>query len=244
VVPPEWNDTTHTGLGGINIVGGFTTSSLLFKSLATIYCGAWSLLVDSFEESETQSYQPCIPQVLDLFNNIKENKSTGDLTEQQWLPAFFQSITDGHDRQDKFDKKIGFKDIIAKDRLDHDAKEGDNLEKINYFGYRETTLKSHIREYIKQVQEQGKRMFLSHFTSTSYHPWGLPRSFSSTDYLNTKDKMGWHEDFNKYLNAVRSTDAWLGELLQIFEDLAFPMRRLLSSSEITARRSRKTFPPR
>jgi arylsulfatase A-like enzyme len=29
--------------------------------------------------------------------------------------------------------------------------------------------------------------------------------------------MGWHRDFNSYLNTVRFQDAWLGELLQLFE---------------------------
>ncbi|KAG8362096.1 hypothetical protein FVEN_g2 [Fusarium venenatum] len=227
VVIPEWNDTTQDGFGGINIVGGLTTSSVSVKSLATTLCGAWSMPVDKFEESETQSYQPCIPQILDLFNNIKENKSTGDFTELQWVPAFFQSITDGYDRQDKFDKKIGFKEIITKNRLEHDAKEGEELEEINYFGYAETTLNSHVRDYIKQVQEEGKRMFLSHFTSTTHHPWGVPKSFNSTGYLNTKDNMGWHEDFNKYLNAMRFTDAWLGEFLQIFDDLGISNETLI-----------------
>ncbi|KAM6513898.1 hypothetical protein FALCPG4_015095 [Fusarium falciforme] len=224
---PEWNDTTQDGFGGINVVGGFTTASLSFKSMAAIHCGAWPMPVDSFEESETQSYQPCIPQVLDLFNNIKENKSTDDFVEQQWLPAFFQSITDGYDRQDKFDKKIGFKHIVTKGRLDHDADEGEDLEEINYFGYAETTLKSHIKDYIKQVQEQGKRMFLSHFTSTTHHPWGVPKSFKSTNYLNTQGNMEWHKDFNNYLNSMRFTDAWLGELLQIFDDFGMSNETLI-----------------
>ncbi|KAI5463529.1 alkaline-phosphatase-like protein [Mariannaea sp. PMI_226] len=224
---PQWNDTTPEGFGGINVVGGFTTSSLSFKSMAAIHCGAWSMPVDSFEESETQSYQPCIPQVLDLFNNIKADKSTDDFLEQQWLPAFFQSITDGYDRQRKFDKKIGFKHIVTKDRLEDDAGVDDDLEEINYFGYAETTLKSHIVDYIKQIQKEGKRMFFSHFTSTTHHPWGVPSSFQKTEYLNTKDKMSWHEDFDNYLNAIRFTDAWLGELLQTFDDFGMSNETLV-----------------
>ncbi|RGP80589.1 hypothetical protein FLONG3_1328 [Fusarium longipes] len=215
---PEWKDTTPDGFGGINIVGGFTTSSLSMKSAAAIHCGSWCMPVNSFEESETQSYQPCLPQILNLFNNIKENKTTDEMTEQQWEPAFFQSITEGYDRQDKFDRKIGFKEIIAKDRLDKDTKEGEELEKINYFGYAETLLDPYIRDYIKNVTEQGKRMFLSHFTSTTHHPWGLPKSVNSTDYLETKDSMSMHQDLNWYLKAVRFTDAWLGQLLQILQD--------------------------
>ncbi|KAH7233224.1 alkaline-phosphatase-like protein [Fusarium tricinctum] len=218
VAIPQWNDTAADGYGGINVVGGFTTSSLSFKSMAAIHCGAWSMPVDGFEESETDSYQPCIPQVLDLFNKIKKDKKSDDFLEQQWYPAFFQSITDGYDRQDKFDKKIGFEHIVTKEVLEDDKKDGDDLEEINYFGFAETTLKSHIHDYLKQVKDEGKRMFFSHFTSTTHHPWGVPESFEKTDYLKTNGKMKWHEDFNSYLNAVRFTDAWLGELLQTFDD--------------------------
>jgi hypothetical protein len=223
VAIPQWNDTTQEGYGGINVVGGFTTSSLSFKSMAAIHCGSWSMPVDGFEESETDSYQPCIPQVLNLFNELKEDKTkksktSKDFLEQQWYPAFFQSITDGYDRQDKFDKKIGFEHIVTRERLEDDKNDDDDLEEINYFGFAETTLKRHIKDYLKQVNDEGKRMFFSHFTSTTHHPWGVPNSFQTTDYLNTDGKMKWHEEFNSYLNAVRFTDAWLGELLQIFDD--------------------------
>ncbi|KAK7430701.1 hypothetical protein QQZ08_002745 [Neonectria magnoliae] len=215
---PEWNDVTRHGYGGINVVGGLTTSSVSTKSLAAIHCGTWPMPVDKFEESETQSYQPCIPQVLELFNQMKENQSTADFRDQQWYPAFFQSVTDDYDRQAKFDRKIGFKHIVTKNRLEEEAGEDDDLEEINYFGYPETTLKRHMEEYIKDAKSSGKRMFLSHFTSTTHHPWVLPRDFKSTQYLHTQGTMRWHKDFNKYLNTVRWNDHWLGEMMQMFDD--------------------------
>ncbi|EGU74672.1 hypothetical protein FOPG_08605 [Fusarium oxysporum f. sp. conglutinans race 2 54008] len=218
VAIPQWNDTAQEGYGGINVVGGFTTSSLSFKSMAAIHCGAWSMPVDGFEESETDAYQACIPQVFNLFNKLKDDKKSKDFLEQQWYPAFFQSITDGYDRQDKFDDKIGFEHIVTRGRLEDDRKNGEELEEINYFGFPETTLKGHIEDYLKEVKEKGKRMFFSHFTSTTHHPWGVPKSFEKTDFLNTEGKMGWHSEFNDYLNAMRFTDAWLGELLQTFDD--------------------------
>ncbi|KLO90622.1 uncharacterized protein LW93_11043 [Fusarium fujikuroi] len=221
VAIPQWNDTAQEGYGGINVVGGFTTSSLSFKSMAAIHCGAWSMPVDGFEESETDAYQACIPQVFNLFNKLKDekkSKKSKDFLEQQWYPAFFQSITDGYDRQDKFDDKIGFEHIVTRSRLEDDRKKGEELEEINYFGFPETTLKGHIEDYLKEVKEKGKRMFFSHFTSTTHHPWGVPKSFEKTDFLNTEGKMGWHSEFNDYLNAMRFTDAWLGELLQTFDN--------------------------
>ncbi|KAL4731888.1 hypothetical protein ACLX1H_000883 [Fusarium chlamydosporum] len=224
---PQWNDTTKEGYGGINVVGGFTTSSLSFKSMAAIHCGAWSMPVDGFEESETDSYQPCIPQVLNLFNKMKKDKPSKNFLEQQWYPAFFQSITDGYDRQDKFDKKIGFEHIVTRERLEEEKQKGDDLEEINYFGFAETTLKRHVKDYLKTVNDEGKRMFFSHFTSTTHHPWGVPSSFKTTDYLNTNGKMKWHEEFNSYLNAVRFTDAWLGELLQTFDEFGMTNETLI-----------------
>ncbi|KAF5022714.1 hypothetical protein F66182_5262 [Fusarium sp. NRRL 66182] len=227
VAIPQWNDTAQDGYGGINVVGGFTTSSLSFKSMAAIHCGAWPMPVDNFEESETESYQPCIPQILNLLNKMKDNKPSEDYLEQQWHPAFFQSITDGYDRQDKFDMKIGFEHIVTRDRLEADLNEGEELEEINYFGFAETTLKSHIEDYLGQIKDQGKRMFLSHFTSTTHHPWDVPSSFPKTDYLKISGNSGWHQDFNSYLNAMRFTDAWLGELLQTFDDFGMTNETLV-----------------
>ncbi|KAF7553663.1 hypothetical protein G7Z17_g3444 [Cylindrodendrum hubeiense] len=214
----EWNDTTKQGFGGINIVGGLTTSSVSTKSLAAIHCGAWPMPVDKFEEAETESYQPCLPQVLELFNRLKSNQSTSDFREQEWNPAFFQSVTDGYDRQAQFDKQIGFKHIITKDKIDELSTEEDNLQTINYFGYAETTLKAHMENYIVEAKLNKQRMFFSHFTSTTHHPWALPKGFKSNRYIDAKGTMRWHKDFNKYLNTVRFNDAWLGEMMQMFED--------------------------
>lgn len=213
---PQWNDTTREGYGGINVQGGFTTSSLSFKSMSAIHCGAWSMPVDSFEEADHTPYQPCIPQILDMLNRKKDKESkSDDYLEQQWYPAFFQSITDGYDRQKKFDNDIGFQHIVTKHRLDHDAREANKeLEEINYFGYAETTLTSHIEDYLKEIKEEGKRMFLSHFTSTTHHPWGTPKDFKSQEYIEDHS----HKDFNNYLNAIRFTDAWLGQLMQMLDD--------------------------
>ncbi|RYC77357.1 hypothetical protein BFJ63_vAg19769, partial [Fusarium oxysporum f. sp. narcissi] len=215
---PEWNDTTQDGYGGINVIGGFTAASLSFKSLAATHCGVWPMPVDSFQESEAQSYQPCMSQILHLFNLNKEAKTaSNDFLEQKWLTAFFQSITDKYDRQDRFNNEMGFEEIVAKDVLEQRAKARSGLEEINYFGYPETTLKTHVRQLIEKVQREKKRMFFSHFTSTTHHPWGLPRDSKKIEYVNTQGNMGWHRDFNSYLNTVRFQDAWLGELLQLFE---------------------------
>ncbi|OAA37412.1 Sulfatase domain containing protein [Metarhizium rileyi] len=214
-----WNDRTKAGFGGINVIGSLTTSSVSTKSLAAIHCGAWPMPVDMFEEAETESYQPCLPEILELFNKMKKNSSSGNFHEQQWYPAFFQAVTDGYDRQDKFDSKIGFKHIINKNRIKHDALRNPELEEINYFGFPETALRTYMTDYIKNATANNQRMFLSHFTSTTHHPWAVPKWFNTSEYMGSAHGlMQTHKDLNSYLNTVRFNDAWIGQLMQIFDD--------------------------
>ncbi|KAJ3454273.1 hypothetical protein MRS44_018167 [Fusarium solani] len=209
VPTPEWNDTTQHGFGGINVVGGLTTASLSLKSMTAILCGVWPLPVDNFEESEAQSYQPCIPQILHLFNQLKENEPTDDFLEQQWLSAFFQSVTDRYDRQDKFDGKIGFDHIVTRKRLEQDAKESTILEKINYFGYPETTLRPHIRDYIEKS------------TGTTQADVPLPLHQHHPSPLGSAEGLPIYGTFDDYGIADETLFVFVGDHGQAFkEDVA------------------------
>lgn len=215
----EWKHDNQEGFGGINIQGALTTSSVSTKSLAAIHCGTWPLPVDMFEEAETSPYQPCIPQILELFNSMKEDYSADDFREQKWWSGFFQASTDDYDRQSKFDHNIGFEHVVNRKRIGKDGRWDPDLAEINYFGYPETALKKYIDDYITEALASNQRMFLSHFTSTTHHPWSTPKSFKSQDYFG--DAHGLvenHKDLNNYLNTVRFGDAWLGQLMQLFED--------------------------
>lgn len=215
----EWNDKTKDGFGGVNVNGGLTTSSVSTKSLAAVHCGAWPMPVDMFEEAETESYQPCLPELLQLFNTLKPNTSSSNFRDHQWYPAFFQAVTDGYDRQDKFDSKIGFKHIVNKNRIKEDAENNPELEEINYFGFPETALKTYITDYITNATANNQRMFLSHFTSTTHHPWAVPKWFNSSEYMGSAHGlMQTHKDLNSYLNTIRFNDAWIGQLMQLFDD--------------------------
>ncbi|KAJ9424086.1 alkaline-phosphatase-like protein [Fusarium oxysporum] len=216
---PVWNDQTKPGFGGVNVVGGLTSSSVSTKSLAAAHCGAWA----------HGRQHPCIPQILELFNKVKGNTTKRDdkpedkpqkkrdwwgfggtaqakFHEYQWKPAFFQAVTDHYDRQGQ----------VTKPRLDEEAKDNPEMEEINYFGYPETDLREHIRKFISDGIAEDKRLFMSHFTSTTHHPWGVPKWFEKEKYMGKEG--GNHQDLDKYLNTIRFTDAWLGELMQMFED--------------------------
>jgi hypothetical protein len=224
---PVWNDKTKPGFGGVNVVGGLTSSSVSTKSLAAAHCGAWPMAVNMFEEAELESYQPCIPQILELFNKVKTNKTArgwfglggnqhAKFHEYQWKPGFFQAVTDSYDRQDKFDAKIGFDFKVTKPKLDEEARGNPKMEEINYFGYPETDLKEHIKKFINDGLTENKRLFMSHFTSTTHHPWGVPKWYDTQKFMGNQG--GRHQDFDKYLNTIAFTDRWLGELMQMFED--------------------------
>lgn len=67
--------------------------------------------------------------------------------------------------------------------------------------------------------ENKTRLFLSHFTSTTHHPWSTPREFEYVDYFSTHGVMAKsHEDRNSYLNAVRYVDTWLGEVMKLLDE--------------------------
>lgn len=66
------------GYGGINVVGGFIVSSVLIKSFVVQYCGVWLFFVDKFEEVGLNSYQFCLFQIFDFFNQYKDENEMGE----------------------------------------------------------------------------------------------------------------------------------------------------------------------
>ncbi|KAK5987239.1 hypothetical protein PT974_11363 [Cladobotryum mycophilum] len=228
--PPatEWNDPAQQGFGGINVVGALTPSSVSTKSLMTSHCGAWPLPIDMFEEADLQSYQPCLPQILNMFNQLNLNESTDDFRNHEWYPAFFASVVDDYDRQHKFEDKIGFKHYVNKKVIDEDALRDDDVEEINYFGYPETALVQHVKDYIGNITANNQRMFFSHFTSTTHHPWATPKWFKKVDYMGSANGASYsHAQFNDYLNTIHFVDTWLGKLMSIFEEAGIANETLI-----------------
>ena len=219
----NWNDKSKGKSGGVNVVGSYTAATSSIKSLGAIHCGVWPLAVDSCVESHLQSYQPCLPRVFQLFNEIgKGNSNATDYRGQKWKTAFFQSISDAFDAQDSMDEMIGFDSVVTRVEVDEEIAAGKaDEEEINYFGYPETAIKSKIKDFIEGAKENNERMFLSHFTSTTHHPWGIPSWFNETVYMGDAEEglLTSHEDMNNYLNTIHFTDYWIGEFMQMLEEL-------------------------
>lgn len=95
-------------MGGLNVHGALTGSSLTFKSILGSHCGVHPLPVDLLEETGLEIYQPCLPQLFELFNTRKNPYAPSEISERDdsasealknpWKSVFMQSITDDYDR--------------------------------------------------------------------------------------------------------------------------------------------------
>ncbi|EEH35361.2 sulfatase domain-containing protein [Paracoccidioides lutzii Pb01] len=228
LLPGVWRDQADPGMGGINVVGAVTGSTLSFKSVIGSHCGVGPLPRDFLEEVNAQIYQPCIPQIMELFNNQKKSNDGKDGKEsllehrasvhrRKWESVFVQSITDQYDRQDELNRHMNFGQSFVRETLDNKTSKyyTPDAEEINYFGYAETAVKPFLRDLISDVIANNKRLFLSHFTSTTHHPWGVPKSFNKTEYMGSE---GSHEHMNDFLNVIHYDDMWLGELLGLLDE--------------------------
>jgi hypothetical protein len=138
-----WEDTADAGMGGLNINGVTTGASLSFKSEIVNHCGVWPLPVDFMDEITSDIYQPCIMQVLELFNQFKNHAnddsfagSSKDLRERKWTSVFMQAVTGIYADQNVLNEHIGFKKTVYREDISQkDAKHyHDDMEEINYFG--------------------------------------------------------------------------------------------------------------
>lgn len=228
-------------LGGINVEGVLTGSSLSFKSAVMHYCGVQPLPVNFMEEATSKIYQPCIMQILALFNQLKDGSASDSMHERRWKSIFLQSITGRYDSQDALNAKMGFNETVNKETLIDSKSKYYHLgmAKINYFGwvsqspltcvcnitniggnrYPEPELFPYIQDAVNDAVENKTRLFLSHFTSTTHHPWGTPKGFHYEDYYPTQGaRAKYHEDMNSYLNAVRYVDTWLGNVMDLLNE--------------------------
>lgn len=230
--PGSWRNMKKDR-GGINVVGALTGSTATFKSFLGSHCGVQPLPVDFTVEAHSAIYQPCIPSILKLFNHNKvspaQERGSSDFQESEqkdiasmpWTSSFIQSITDKYDYQDELNKHVGFSEVIARDTLlDPSSKYYPPTEKEScYFGFPETQVKPYLQDAFREADKKGQRLFLSHFTSSTHHPWNTPEAAGeTTDFFRRRR---WHPErpLNRYLNTVGYDDRWIGEIMDMLEDL-------------------------
>ena len=135
----KWQDPAGPDMGGINVRGALTGSSLTLKSMMMGHCGVQPLPVDLLEEAGLDIYQPCLPQIFDLFN--QKNASAEEIQEKpflgyNWKSVFTQSCTDSYDRQHILQERMGFKEKVTKEVIEDEESKHypPKGEEVNYFG--------------------------------------------------------------------------------------------------------------
>ncbi|ETN38324.1 uncharacterized protein HMPREF1541_06358 [Cyphellophora europaea CBS 101466] len=227
-----WRSQLEEGLGGISVAGTLTTGTATLKSLIGSVCGAAPLPVDFTEEAALSIYQPCFPHVLNMLSDGKNgthvNIEAARLTEERdavlsrpWVSVHAQAITDQFDRQDVLNTKMGFGRTIARAFLrDPESKYFPPSEpESNYFGYPEPVLKPYLRDLFLDAEKAEQRLFLSHLTSTTHHPWHVPESYAAHDEYLSRRRWGRERPLNGYLNTLRYQDQWIGDFMDLLEEL-------------------------
>lgn len=215
----------NSTLGGINIKGALTGSSFTLKSLLGSHCGVSPLAVDFLEELETDIYQPCLAHVLKVMNaNLPKAGSVeqGWKNNGTWKSVYMQASTTKFDRQAPFLQQIGFDDMVVRETLQSPtAKYPPKQGEVNYFGYSETELKPYIKDLFENAEKSGERIFLSHLTSSTHHPWATPEEFGEQELYWGEEgshASGGGTAWNRYLNSIRWGDAWIAETLKLLEE--------------------------
>lgn len=224
----------NSTFGGLNVKGVLTGSSFTLKSLLGSHCGVSPLAVDFLEELETDIYQPCLAHVLKVMNaNLPstEGAEQGWKSNGTWKSVFMQASTTKFDRQAPFLEQIGFDDTVVRETLQSPtAKHPPEHGELNYFGYSETELKPYIKDLFESAEKSGERVFLSHLTSSTHHPWATPDEFGEQEpYWGEEGShaSGGGAAWNKYLNSIKWGDSWITEVLNVLEEVGVANETLI-----------------
>jgi len=225
-----WRNLTE-GRGGINIQGAFTGSTTSLKSLIGSHCGVQPLAVDFTVESHGHIYQPCLPAILRLLNQNKQGddklearkwgfgKQEDDMTSRPWRVVSAQAVTNKFDHQDELNSHLGFSEVVAKDDLlDPSFEFPATMKQSNYFGFPDDQLKPYFQNLFRDAKKNDERLFLSHFTGATHHPWNLPEGFGEPIEFLKKGRWSSEHQLNRYLNTVKYGDWWLGQIMDMLED--------------------------
>lgn len=214
--------------GGLSARNGYTAGTYTLKSVIGSVCGVSPLVADFNQEYKQHIYQPCLAHVLSALNPLSNTtvaNTTDDYTTWPWRNMWMQSVTQSYDNQDALTPLLGYDDIVDKEKLDRpDAKHNDTkTEEVNYYGYPDTVLRQYVREAIDDAEENHRRLFLTHLTGITHHPWGMPNG-KYEELLG----QGWHNDnMNHYLNTIGFADGWLSDILDILEEKGVANETLL-----------------
>ncbi|KAJ5664673.1 hypothetical protein N7462_011486 [Penicillium macrosclerotiorum] len=222
---PSGFNRNHTikPYGGIRAEDSYTGGTFTLKSIEATTCGLSPLVVDFNHEFEHHIYQPCLPQVLDVLSAKTNNSKSDDFTNWPWRSAFMQSITDAYDKQNLLTPALGYKpeNIVTVESIDAEHANDTTWteEKFNFWGYPDSALASYFRNAITKAERDHERLFLTHLTGVTHHPWDTPgKIYEDLIGSQTNAFGGKNDGLNRYLNTIGVNDRWYETFLNILEE--------------------------
>ncbi|KAJ5097983.1 hypothetical protein N7532_004984 [Penicillium argentinense] len=209
--------------GGMYMRNAYTGDTFTLKSILASVCGIAPLVVDFNREYLHHIYEPCMPQVFNALNHLSNHTHDGaksdDFTTWPWHSTFMQSITDNYDNQDLLIPALGFKDKVTDKKIteDYKAKNGTAPEKYNFWGYPEHELREYFLNALKHAEKKHERVFLTHLTGQTHHPWDMPAGDEYEEYIHSS-MFNHNGKVNRYLNTLGVADKWLGEVAEVLEE--------------------------
>ncbi|KAL4781300.1 alkaline-phosphatase-like protein [Aspergillus varians] len=214
----QYREGKRKAYGGISASNGFTTGTYTIKSVAGTVCGITPLVVDFNKEYENHIYNPCMPHIVNAFSQLDDITNEADYRTWPWESIWMQSVTDTYDKQNKLTPKLGFQDIYTRERIESPNATHYPLKykEVNYYGYPDTELREYIRDAFDAAEANHTRVFLTHLTGTTHHPWGMPDD--KFEKIMGSSFKGTNNDMNRYLNTIGFADRWIAEILDILEE--------------------------
>lgn len=208
--------------GGINVNHNTPSATYTLKSLTGGLCGVNPLVADMNKEYNYHIYQPCLPHIFKVLNGLNQH-STDDsgFLNRPFNNSFMMSVTGQYDHQYELMQSIGYleDEMVDSEYLHSDKAAFGNatFDDVRYDGMPEPAVEEYFRDAFKTSKANDTRLFLTHLTSSTHFPYGLPETEEPVPMVH-EDANNHLQDISKHLNAVGYVDRWVGHLLDIVEE--------------------------
>lgn len=82
----------------------------------------------------------------------------------------------------------------------------------------ESQVKPYLWDTFQSAKERNEHLFLSHFTSSTHHPWNTPEAAGENIDFLQKRKWRSERPLNRYLNTAKNGDRWIGEIMDMLDE--------------------------
>ncbi|KAM3537756.1 hypothetical protein ARSEF1564_009330 [Beauveria bassiana] len=208
--------------GGINVNRNTPSATYTLKSLTGGLCGVNPLVADMNREYRHHIYQPCLPHIFKVLNGLNDASGhTDGFQSRPFNNSFMMSVTGQYDHQYELMQRLGYleDEMVDSEYLHSDRAVFGNVtvEDVRYDGMPEPAIEEYFRDAWRTSRETDTRLFLTHLTSSTHFPYGLPGDEVYVPMVQD-DANNHLQDISKHLNAVGYVDRWVGHLLDIIEE--------------------------